>query len=570
MNSQIVPNPNPEQNNILPEPVQDVPHQRSRLSRVITSAVMLGSGLLIGQNDAPFEARSQMPDHGSEVQEGVSAQETFKQFDIKDAYEKSEAVLDKKATPLVSVPLTQKDENRITAIEEKIIKAELYKDTWFGGFEEAKTFYKDVLSPSEIKFYYEKWPLAYDRSVTELNKLEATVEANNASFIGVVKTRSGIGYNIYEASTDDKHDPPEINARALDVVTSLLISKLSSLDQSVLPQAEIERLQTLARAGKLDTVSVNMIIADDIDACVIPVDETNILRQVLPGEKCDAIGLHIDSSELQDADTTPYRNALILIGRSSGHGHILSAENNTVAHELTHTLMAATTLTSGQRIAGSPEDNPWLREHDEVVYPLIGSVEELARNQGMLRKQLEIIKSDVPNNNIQRENGWELDFSDGETRTSKEVADNIEKDNGRGLKFACVTILEQMNSAGKMLNVTRTYDYPIVEGYDGDGWESLVNPGPGIKFFSAVPGPGDKPVVEEISFDPEIMTVMPIQVGGKGAEITTLSGELNSNDQSDEYRLTPTDHGLEGSDTPVATERINLPSSRPNKGGGGK
>ncbi len=563
MNSQPAPASNPEQGDILHEPIQHVQDHRFRLARVATSVLMLGGGLFAGHNDAAFEAPAQVPDGEAEVQQDIS-DEAFTSLDIKAAYIKSEAFLDTKAEPIVKHPLTKKEQKRIESIEEKINAKERYKDIWFESLDEAKTFYKGILTSSEIKFYYDKWPLGYDRSAIELNNRETTLEANNASLLGVVKTSSGIGYNIYEARTDEDNDPPKIDPRALDVATSLLINELSSLDQSVLPQAEIERLQTLARAGKLDDVAVNIIIADDINTCIIPNNNAKTLRQLQPGEACEAGGMGIDSSDQQNSNTTSYRNLLILIGRSLGGGNVVSDENITTFHEVVHALMATSTLTYAQRIAGSPDNDVWQREHDEVVYPLIARLVQIADDQGGIKKELEIITGEHP---IDEQSSQEADFSKVEIRTPQEIADDIEHNKGRDLNFACVTIVEQLKSGGKDLSVTRTIDYPVVEGYDGGGWDALVNPGTNVKFFSAMPGPDGKPTVEQVKFDPETMVVMPVHVDGKGAEITTLSGELNSNVAFGEYHMTNPDVNLGDGVTPVATEHINLPNLAKRGGG---
>ncbi len=570
MNSQKASSSGPEQGDELLEPAQDVQHHRSRLARVAISALMFGSSMFVGHNDAAFDVPSQVPDGGAEVQKDMSDEEASESPDIEAAYKNSEAFLDTKSKPIVHYPLTKKEQKRIESIEEKINAKERYKGSWFASLGEAQSFYEGVLTPSEIEFYYAKWPLQYDRSVAELNNREATLEANNANFLGVVRTSSGIIYNIYEAGTDDDDDTPGINAKALDVVTSLLIEGLGDLEQSVLPQAEIQRLQSLARAGKLDNVAINMIIADNIDSCVMPAEGTFVLRRVTQEEVCKAVGLGIDSSEVQDSNTTAKRNLLILIGRVNGKKNLISAENITVLHEIIHAAVAVTNLTSYHRMAGSPDDDVWQKEHNEVVYPVIARLENLAISQDVPPEYLEVIRSNPSNAVVQGQNSGELYPTDGEARTVQEIADNIEHKNGRDLTFACVKIVEQLASDGKGPGDTRTINYPVVEGYAGNDWEQLAYPSAhNIKFFSAMPNSDGRPMVERIIFNPQTMTVVFIQVGGKGAALTTITGELNANQRSGEYRLRPDDLNLGKGGVPVGAERIDLLDTGRNKVGVG-
>lgn len=307
----------------------------------------------------------------------------YRPLDIKKAYRTSEAVLLRQPFKMQfkDVFADNPEQRQLFHIDEKI---SMVNERLIGTSKpQEKPYYSDILSPKEINFYKEKGHLPRliypDRSDYEAYRTKLLIGANKAKFLGAVKTKPGIRYNIYEIpfSNPNYAEPDiQINAAALDTLTQYLISELSNLGpQSKLPNAEITRLQGLAAEGKLDDVTISLLFAKDASACAL-------LNSTILDPYC-AGAVMTDGSSRQTATSSKMRNMAVALAYR-GPSWL------PVDHEISHALMGMTRLTSTQRIEGSPAEAPWQNEHVQVVFPLDAKVTK--RKESGMKIMLEPIK----------------------------------------------------------------------------------------------------------------------------------------------------------------------------------
>ncbi len=312
--------------------------------------------------------------------ESATTREAYQPLNVHDYYEQSQA-------ELVSTPFAMKSEFTVSEYKEYLsLEAKLKNAYATSGYSEVDhtgkggggipyDFIVSVLNQSELDLYHQANSYLRARGLQELLTTETMLAANGATFIGGVQTGPGIRFNIYQANNDAELDQPVIDPKALDTMTATLLNELGGFYQNFLPQAEVARLQHLAADGKLDTVTFIILIADNIYDCVIRSEEDGklLLRTPQENEVCIGGGVNIDRYDLQDYATSDYRNPTLMIGISN----LDHTVNATLAHEIVHALVSASTITSEQRLYDDEvhgEANIWFMEHNALVEPLTNLV----------------------------------------------------------------------------------------------------------------------------------------------------------------------------------------------------